>query len=150
MIIYLGADHRGVQFKEKVKKILLQLGYSFVDFGTNDETVSCDYPKVAYKVASAVAKDKKSFGILVCMSGIGQAIVANKVKGAYAALCYNSEAATLSRQHNNANVMVLSAKFIKPSHLKLMVKNFLTTDFEGGRHLRRFHQIQAVENNKKI
>lgn len=150
MLVYLGADHRGVQFKEKIKKILLQLGYSFIDFGTDDETTSCDYPKIANSVASAVAKNKKSFGILVCMSGIGQAIAANKVKGAYAALCYNPQAAALCRQHNNANVLVLSAKFIKPASLKTIIKNFLTTEFEGGRHLRRFKQIQAIEQGKKL
>lgn len=143
--IFIGADHRGVHFKSKIARILDDLNFPTTDLGTNDETVSCDYPVVAYKVAREVAKNKNNRGILVCMSGIGQAIAANKVKGAYAALCYNKEAAVLSRQHNNANVLVLSAKFVSDRNLKEIVQLWLTTEFEGGRHLRRFKQIQKIE-----
>ena len=150
MKVYLGADHRGVAFKSKVKAILSSMKIHFEDLGTNDETTSCDYPVSAYQVASKVAKNKNSKGILVCMSGIGQAIAANKVKGAYAALCYNAAAAQLSRQHNNANVLVLSAKFVNPSEIRKILTAFLTTEFEGGRHLRRFKQIQRIEKLQKI
>ncbi len=149
MKVYLGADHRGVSFKEKVKTILSSMKMAYVDLGTNDETISCDYPVSAYKVAKSVAKDKKSFGILMCMSGIGQAIAANKVKGAYAALCCNAEAAGLSRQHNNANILVLSAKFIKTKDIRKILSAFLTSKFEGGRHLRRFNQIRKIENGQR-
>ena len=150
MKIYLGADHRGVAFKSKIKTILTSMKVDFVDLGTGDETTSCDYPVSAYQVASKVAKNKNSKGILVCMSGIGQAIAANKVKGAYAALCYNAAAAQLSRRHNNANVLVLSSKFINPSEIRKILTHFLTTKFEGGRHLRRLKQIQRIEKYQKL
>ena len=145
MRIYIGADHRGVELKTKIKKILEARKYQVVDLGTNDPDTSCDYPVVAYKVATAVAKDKTSKGILACMSGIGQSIAANKVKGAYAALCYTPLAATLSRQHNNSNILVLGVGFIKKTDISKIVNNWLDAEFEGGRHLRRFKQIQALE-----
>ena len=148
MKIYIGADHRGVELKEKIIKILNSLDHDVINCGTNDPHVSCDYPKIAYQVAAQVVKTKKSFGMLVCMSGIGHTIAANKVRGAYAALCYNAEAAQLSRQHNNANILVLGAKFIKPKDLKKIVTLWLSTSFEGGRHLRRFKQIQAIEKKE--
>ena len=150
MKIYIGADHRGFTFKEKIISILESLNYDVDDLGTYDETTPCDYPKVSYQVATKVAKIKNSRGILVCMSGIGQSIAANKVKGAYAALCYNAEAAQLSRQHNNANILVLSSKFIKPEDLRNIIKIWLETKFEGGRHLRRVNQIKKIENGIKI
>ncbi len=150
MIIYLGADHRGVAFKEKIKLALMALKINFIDLGTNDEKVSCDYPVSAYRVAASVAKDKNSFGILVCNSGIGQSIAANKVTGAYAALCYNAETARLCREHNNANILVLSAKFIKPSQIKKVISSFVYGKFEGGRHLRRLKLIQKIEKHQKI
>lgn len=146
--IFIGADHRGVDFKSKIAAILKQLGYRVMDMGTNDPVESCDYPRVAYKVGKAVAKNNNYRGVLVCMSGIGQAIAANKVKGAYAALCYNAEAAMLSRRHNNANILVLSSKFIKPKSLKTILSVWLETEFEGGRHLRRVTQIKNIEKGK--
>ena len=149
MKIYIGADHRGVEFKTKIIKILKSLGYDVSDEGTNDPDQSCDYPHIAYKVATKVAHSKKDRGMLVCMSGIGQAIVANKVKGAYAALCYNTQAAKLSRQHNNANILVLSSKFINPKNLKNIIRVWLSTDFEGGRHQRRINQIKSIEQGRK-
>ena len=88
--------------------------------------------------------------MLVCMSGIGQAIAANKVSGAYAALCYNATAAKLSRLHNNANILVLGAKFVKAKDVPRIIKTWLTTDFEGGRHQRRFNQIKKLEQGKKL
>lgn len=151
MKVYVGADHRGVEFKEKIKAILKKLGYETLDQGTNDPQISCDYPEVAYKVAHAVAQSKGTDrGILVCMSGIGQAIAANKVRGAYAALCYNAQAAVLSRQHNNANVLVLGAKFVDPNELESLIKSWLTTDFEGGRHQNRIDKIKDIEQGKSF
>ena len=140
MKIFIGADHRGFKFKNKVVEILKRQGYEPVDLGTYTDQESCDYPVIAYKVAKEVVRFKNSRGILLCMSGIGQAIAANKVNGAYAALCYNPTAAMLSRAHNNANIIVLSSKFIKSNHLSKIIKNFLETKFEGGRHLRRVNQ----------
>jgi RpiB/LacA/LacB family sugar-phosphate isomerase len=148
--IFIGADHRGVAFKEKIKKILGKLKVSFKDVGTFDPDVSCDYPKIAYDVATHVAGSKNSRGILVCMSGIGQAMAANKVPGAYAALCYNVESAKLSRAHNNANILVLGAKFVRPTDIERMVKVWLLTEFEGGRHLRRVNLMKKIEQGKKI
>lgn len=150
MKIYIGADHRGVQFKAKIIKILEKLNYKVEDVGAFDESKSCDYPKVAYKVAKQVAKKKNDRGILICMSGIGQAIAANKVHGAYAALCYNAQSAMLSRQHNNSNILVISAKFVKQNELAKMLKVWLTTDFEGGRHRRRFNQIRKIEKGSSV
>lgn len=149
MDIFIGADHRGVEFKSKIKNIVKQLGYTVKDLGT-DSSESCDYPVIAQKVANAVVKAKEARGILVCMSGIGQSIAANKVRGINAALCYNTEAAQLSRQHNNANVLVLSAKFVKPEELEPILKIWLTTEFEGGRHERRIKLIRDIEDGKLL
>lgn len=146
--IYIGADHRGVPLKTKVVDFLVRTGYKVEDMGAFDETQSCDYPQVASTVARKVAKSKGSRGILVCMSGIGQAIAANKVRGAYAALCYNAEAAALSRQHNNANIMVLGAKFVKEEEVAKILDAWLAAEFEGGRHKRRFEQIKKIEKEQ--
>jgi len=146
--IFIGADHRGYSYKEKIIKILKNLHYLVEDLGAYDDKMSCDYPQIAYKVAKRVAGSKSARGILVCMSGIGQAIAANKVRGAYAALCYNATSAKLSRAHNNANILVLSAKFVKASQLKKIIAVWLTTGFEGGRHERRVRQIRDIEKKE--
>jgi RpiB/LacA/LacB family sugar-phosphate isomerase len=143
--IYVGADHRGHHFKNKIVRILKSEGHNVVDIGAHDHTVSSDYPLIAYEVASKVAKSKSSRGMLVCMTGIGQAMTANKVRGAYAALCYNAETAALSRGHNNANILVLGAKFVQEKDLGKIIKTFLNTRFEGGRHRRRVNQIKRIE-----
>ena len=150
MKIYIGADHRGFLAKSKIIGILKNLKYDVVDEGALGSRISCDYPKIALKVAKQVAKSNKHRGILVCMSGIGQAIAANKVRGAYAALCYNVSSAALSRRHNNSNILVLSAKFIKDRQLSRIIKVWLATEFEGGRHRRRFNQIQKIEKGVKV
>ncbi|HLD70088.1 MAG TPA: ribose 5-phosphate isomerase B [Candidatus Omnitrophota bacterium] len=150
MKIFIGADHRGHAHKEKIKGILHSKKYDVIDCGTHNSEESCDYPKVAYRVAREVSKSQDRRGILVCMSGIGQAMAANKVPGAYAALCYNPQAATLSRAHNNANILVVGAKFVKSSQLKKIIDNFLTTPFEGGRHERRINQIKKIEKGIKL
>ncbi|MGE0268824.1 MAG: ribose 5-phosphate isomerase B [Candidatus Omnitrophota bacterium] len=149
MEIFIGADHRGVEFKSKIKDIIKRLGYTVTDLGT-ESTESCDYPVIAQKVANAVVRTNDGRGILVCMSGIGQSIAANKVRGILAALCYNAEAAKLSRQHNNANVLVLSAKFVKPDELEEILKVWLSTGFEGGRHERRIKLIRDIEEGKLL
>ena len=146
--IYIGADHRGFPLKDKIVKLLGRRGCTVEDMGTFDEAQSHDYPKVAYRVARAVAKSRNSRGVLVCMSGIGQAIAANKVRGAYAALCYNAEAAALSRRHNNANILVLGAKFVKEKDVPGFLDAWLAAEFEGGRHERRFKQIQKIEKGQ--
>ena len=150
MKIFIGADHRGIGFKTKITQILEKQGANVVDLGAYDPAKSCDYPRVAYKVASEVAKSRNGRGILVCMSGIGQAIAANKVRGAYAALCYNTESAELSRRHNNANILVLGSKFVKPKDIAKILRVWLNTEFEGGRHRRRVSQIKKIEQGAKI
>ena len=149
MKIYIGTDHRGIEFKTKIIGILQKEGYAVEDCGTNS-TESCDYPLIASKVAHAVTQKEDNRGILLCMSGIGQAIAANKVDGIRAALCYNLEAAELSRQHNNANILVLSSKFTPADQLEDILKVWLTTEFEGGRHQRRIELIRDLEQGKEL
>ena len=144
MKIFIGADHRGFQLKKEISGLLEQLGHKVEDMGSYTEE-SCDYPLIACRVASATAKSKNARGILVCMTGIGHSIAANKIPGAFAALCYNKEAAALSRQHNNSNVLVLGAKFVAEQEMFEIIKIWLAEKFEGGRHLRRVNQIKAIE-----
>ena len=145
MTIFIGADHRGFLLKEKIKPFLTSLGHKAVDVGTHVEGESCDYAPLSRDVAMKVAQTPQSRGILVCMTGIGHCIAANKVPGAYAALVYNKEAAALSRQHNNSNILVLGAKFTIEADLTEIVKIWLNTEFEGGRHLRRVEEIKKIE-----
>lgn len=145
MKIFIGADHRGFDLKERIISYLKTLGHTIVDVGSYEVGEICDYPLISCKVAENVAKTKGSRGILACMTGIGHSIAANKVVGSYAALCYTKEAAVLSRAHNNANVLVLGAKFVNPEELEGIIKVWLNTEFEGGRHLRRVKQIKAIE-----
>jgi len=143
--VFVGSDHRGVSFKNKIKDVLQAEGYEVTDVGTNDPEVGCDYPGIAYQVATRVAASPEGRGVLVCLSGVGQAIAANKVPGAYAALCHNTEIARLSRQHNNANILVLGERFVDPAELETILKVWFSTPFEGGRHQRRIDQIKAIE-----
>ena len=146
MKIFVGSDHRGFQSKKIVDDLLKALGHEVVDLGTPTDSAACDYPEIAYKVAMQVVRNPGSRGILLCMSGIGQSIAANKVPGAYAALVYNKEAAMLSRQHNDSNVLVMGSQFVDESSMKEIIKIWLSTGFEGGRHLRRKEQIQKIES----
>ena len=145
MKVYIGADHRGFELKKKTIKMLRGLKYQVIDVGTFAAEPPCDYPVISRLVAQKVAQTKNSRGILVCMTGIGHSIAANKVRGAYAALCYNKAAALLSRQHNNSNILVLGAKFVAPRLMPSIIKVWLKEPFEGGRHLRRVNQIRKIE-----
>ena len=145
MKVFVGSDHRGVLFKNKIKDMLQAEGHEVIDVGTHDPEARCDYPEIAYQVATRVAASPEARGVLVCLSGVGQAIAANKVPGAYAALCHNTAIARLSRQHNNANILVLGERFVDPNELAEILKVWLTTPFEGGRHERRINQIKAIE-----
>ena len=145
MKIFICADHRGFQLKKKVVEALKGLGHEVVDVGTDTEATACDYPLIAYKVATAIRQIPGSRGILLCMTGIGHSIAANKVPGVYAALVYNREAAVLSREHNDSNVLVLGSKFVDTTEMLEIIKLWLSTGFEGGRHLRRKEQIQNIE-----
>ncbi|MEW5758774.1 MAG: ribose 5-phosphate isomerase B [Candidatus Omnitrophota bacterium] len=144
MKVLIGSDHGGFKLKNELVNFLKQKKIIVEDLGTHSED-SCDYPIVAFNVAKKVSKDKNSKGILICKSGIGNSIVANKVKGIRAALCYNLLSAKLSRQHNDANILVLGARFTKKELAKKIALTWLKTDFEGGRHLRRVNQIKKIE-----
>ncbi len=146
MDIYIGADHRGFELKKKVLQYVKQIGSNPIDAGTFVEGVDCDYPSISKDVALAVVKGgSNARGILLCMTGIGHSIAANKIPGAYAALVYNKEAAMLSRQHNDSNILVLGSRFMDEATMLDIIKAWLTTDFEGGRHLRRTQQVKAIE-----
>ena len=145
MKIFIGADHRGFQLKTKVVEFLKKQGHEIMDVGTFTQDVSCDYPKMSYDVATGVAKNPESRGILVCMTGIGHSIAANKVPGAYAALVYNHEAALLSREHNDSNILVLGAKFVNEEQMLEIITIWLATKFEGGRHQKRVDQVKRIE-----
>lgn len=142
--VFIGADHRGFELKGRIIAAIKKLGHEVVDAGSYDPA-PCDYPAISYDVASNVVKMKNARGILLCLTGIGHSIAANKVPGAYAALCYNKEAAILSRQHNNANILVLGANFVPEKKMLELIEAWLSTEFEGGRHLRRLKQIKAIE-----
>ena len=144
MKIAIGSDHAGFEDKEKVKKQLEELGIEYDDVGTNS-TESVDYPIYAKKVAEKVAAGEVEQGILVCGSGNGMQIAANKVRGVRAALAWNEETARLARQHNDANVLSVPARMISPEEVSKVVKSFLDADFEGGRHARRVGEISEME-----
>lgn len=144
--IAIGCDHGGFRLKTKAVLFLKRSGYSVRDFGTFSEE-SVDYPDIALQVASAVARGKVRRGILICKSGIGNSIVANKLAGVRAALCYNVKAARLSREHNDANILVLGSLFVSGKRAQEIIKVWLKTPFEGGRHLRRVKKIERIEKS---
>jgi len=143
MHIAIGNDHRGFKLKQVIVKILSDLGQSYQDFGSYDEE-SVDYPDIAKEVARAVAKGDFERGILICSTGIGMCIAANKVTGIRAALCYDSFCTTRARQHNDANILCLGGE-VKPDELTEMIKTFMAVKFEGGRHQRRLDKIRVME-----
>jgi ribose 5-phosphate isomerase B len=141
--IAIGSDHRGFALKQDIIKLLAEAGHSYEDFGSYSEE-SVDYPDIAQAVAESVAGGKFERGILICYTGIGMCITANKVKGIRAALCHNADTAHLARLHNDANILCLGA-IEGGARVPEMLEIFLNTDFEGGRHLRRVDKIRAME-----
>ncbi len=137
----LGCDHAGYELKEFLKIKLAETGYSVRDFGTYS-TASMDYPDVAHPVASAVNEGQYSTAVLICGTGIGMSITANKYESIRAALCWNNELAKLSREHNDANILCLPARFIEAEKALQAVLIFLKTEFAGGRHQVRVDKIQ--------
>jgi len=146
--IFIGADHRGFKLKGKIIKFLKTKKIMVIDVGTFSE-VSCDYPLIAFRLGKNVAASSRSRGILICKTGIGDSIAANKVKGVRAALCYNTKAARLSREHNDSNVLVLGSDFVKEKDARKIIDIWLKVEFEGGRHLRRIKQIKQFEKKVK-
>ncbi|QNM15665.1 MULTISPECIES: ribose 5-phosphate isomerase B [Fusobacterium] len=143
MIIALGADHGGFELKEKIKKHLLEKNIEVLDLGTNS-TESVDYPKFGHAVGHAIADKKADFGIVVCGTGIGISIAANKVPGVRAALCLNTTMARLTREHNNANILAMGGRIVGDVLALEMVDTFLATEFQGGRHERRVNTIEEI------
>jgi ribose 5-phosphate isomerase B len=144
--IALGCDHRGLNLKRAIISLITETEHSYEDFGGYN-TAPVDYPDIAQKVAEAVARGEFGCGILVCSSGIGMSIAANKVKGIRAALCHDTFTARRARQHNDANILCLGADVVGQDSVKEIVQTFLDTEFEGGRHTRRLEKIKALEVN---
>ncbi len=144
MRIAIGSDHGGYQLKEEIKKALLEKKYQVEDFGTHS-TDSCDYPDIALPVARAVAAGEYDKGILICGTGIGISIAANKVPGIRAALCHDTFSARASREHNDANILALGERVIGRGLALEIVDVWLASEFSGGRHQKRVDKIAAIE-----
>lgn len=145
MKIAVGSDHRGFEVKRRVVTLLQQLGHDVTDVGT-DGKESVDYPDFALLVATAVSDGRADRGILICGSGIGMCIAANKVKGVRAAPCHDNITAEMSRRHNDANVLCLSADLLGGELIDRMIRIWLETPFDGGRHARRVEKITRIES----
>ena len=144
MHVGLGADHAGFELKDALKRVLDDLGVSYDDLGTSS-SASVDYPDYAQAVASGVVEGRFDRGILVCGSGIGMSIAANKVHGIRAAVVTEAESARLSRAHNDANVIALGARLTSAADAAEIIRTFLNTEFQGGRHAERVEKIRGLE-----
>ena len=149
MKIAIGNDHGAVDMKNHVMGWLKENGYEVVNFGT-DSTESTDYPIYAEKVAKAVVSGECDRGILICGTGIGISISANKIHGVRCALCSEPVSTALSRQHNDANIVAMGARTIGPVMAEEIVRTFLTTEFQGGRHARRVEKIMALDRGESV
>ena len=148
MKIAIGADHAGLALKEKLRRRLAGEGHDVVDFGT-DSGDSCDYPDFAQPVAREVAQGRSDRGILVCSTGIGMAMAANKVDGIRAAPAQSEDEVRMTREHNDANVLTLGAKYLDEDRAAGLIELFLNTEFSGGRHARRVAKIAQLEQGKE-
>ena len=146
MKIAVGSDHRGFDAKKRIVALLSQLGHETLDLGT-DGPESVDYPDFAIQVAQAVGDKRVDRGILICGTGIGMCIAANKVHGVRAAPCHDSITAEMSRRHNDANILCLSGDLLGEELIDRMVRIWLQTEFEAGRHARRVEKIEHFEKN---
>jgi ribose 5-phosphate isomerase B len=147
MKIAIGSDHRGFEAKQLIKSIITQMGHECIDVGTNN-TNPVDYPDMAYLAATAVSKKEVDRAILICATGLGMSIAANKIKGIRAALCHDELSAQISRDHNDANVLCLSGDQVGEVLLRKIVEAWLSTKFSGGRHQRRVNKVAAIEDGK--
>ncbi len=148
MKIAIGSDHGGYLLKEEIKKWLAEHGYEYDDYGTHS-TDSCDYPDIAVEVAKAVAAGRNKYGIIVCGTGIGVSIAANKIKGIRAALCHDTFSARASREHNDANILTLGERVIGRGLALEIVEVWLKSEFAAGRHQVRVDKIRALEEAKQ-
>ena len=148
-IILIASDHAGFNLKEKLKSYLAITGYLARDLGTYAKD-SCDYPDFVASLARNISRAKFKQGILICKSGIGSSIVANRFPGVRAALCYNAKAARLSREHNDSNVLVLGSGFVNEKTARKILNIWLAAKFQGGRHLRRLNKIKKIEKQTSL
>lgn len=148
MKIVIGSDHGGYELKSKVMEFLKAEGHKVEDLGTHSKE-SCDYPLIGFDVAKAVGEGLAERGILICKTGVGMVIIANKVHGVRAAACYDADIAKLSREHNDTNVCVLAASYTDAKTAKDILKVWLATPHEGERHARRVKQIKDIETKLK-
>lgn len=146
--ILIASDHAGFALKEKIKPYLERIGFKVKDLGTHSEE-SCNYPEFAYALARGISERRYRQGILICKTGIGNSIVANKLPGVRAALAYNAMAARLSREHNDSNVLVLGSAFVNSGMAKKIIKAWVEAEFQGGRHKKRVNQIKKIEKEIK-
>ena len=146
--IAIGSDHAGFESKERAKQALAELGLDVEDKGT-DSLESVDYPDFGAAVGRAVAGGEVDRGVVICGSGIGISIAANKVPGVRAALCWNEETARLARQHNDANVLCIGARFIEPQLAADMIRAFVETEFSGGRHQQRVEKLARLDEARR-
>ena len=144
-MIVIGSDHGGYKLKEEIKKYLDETGIEYQDVGTDSEE-SVNYPEFASKVAEEVSSKKAETGILICRAGNGMSMVANKFKGVRCAVCYGEQAAKFAKMHNNANVLALGADYVSVNEAICIVRMFLATPFDGGRHEERVNMICEIEN----
>ena len=144
MKIAIGADHGGYKLKEEIKKYLNEKQIEFVDFGTDSEE-RVDYPVIAKDVCKSVQSKEADFGIVICKTGYGMSIVANKFKGIRCATCYNEESAKFAKSHNNINVLGLGAEYISVNDAICILRMIFATEFEGGRHNERLNLIKEIE-----
>lgn len=144
--IAIGSDHGGFKLKELLKKYLSKKGYRIADFGTHEEK-PCDYPPIGYKVAKNVSNGKFERGILICKTGIGMAIIANKLRNVRSGVCNTVSQARTSRLHNDTNVLSLAAKYINFDKAKRIINTWLNTEALGSRHKRRVNQIKKLEKS---
>lgn len=144
MLVAIGSDHAGFQLKAELKGLLEELGHQCIDYGP-ETPESVDYPDFGEKVSEAVSSKKVDRGILICGTGIGMSIVANKFPDVRASLCNDLYTARMSRLHNDANILVIGGRIVGIDLAKEILKTWLTTEFEGGRHLRRIQKIKSIE-----
>lgn len=144
-MIAIGSDHAGFVLKEKIKSVIKDLGLEYKDFGCYDEN-SVDYPVIAKVVAQSVASGESDKGILICGTGVGMSIAANKIKGIRASLCGDTFSAKFTRLHNDSNILCMGARVIGEGLASEIVTEYLSNEFEGGRHEKRVNQITELEN----
>jgi ribose 5-phosphate isomerase B len=147
MRVAVGSDHRGFSAKQLIKAIVSQMGHECMDVGTDNAT-PVDYPDLAYLAAKSVSEKQADRAILICATGLGMSIAANKVRGVRAALCHDELSAHIARDHNDANILCLSGDQIGEVLLRKIVETWMSTEFGGGRHQRRVNKITAIEEGR--